>query len=188
MIALLLLLALGWPDVLPTVEPAVQRLTMANKDNEGGTCSAVIFKAGYALTAAHCVDGDYDFVIGGRAASVERSNRILDLAVVKFLSRTTDGSVVLALKTPSKGTEIAALGFAFGKKDLHSQFGYIANEKDEDGYVVLNMDIIFGDSGGIIFDKKGRLIGITSAIQNQGPAHLGLAIPVETVREFIEGL
>jgi S1-C subfamily serine protease len=184
-----LFLALAIPASAQESEPvmaSVLRLEVADADHDRGVCSSVVIAPGVAVTAAHCVDGEnLDFTVDGRAATVAVKNRILDLAVVRFPSRTTDKAVPFAPATPKVGAAVVAKGFAFAKKDVHSQFGRVACQKDEDGYLVSDMNLIFGDSGGPLLDAKGRLVGINVAIYSQGPAHLALAVPVETVLEFV---
>jgi S1-C subfamily serine protease len=161
---------------------------MASRDGDRGTCSSVIFAEGFALTAAHCVQGDgLDVTIDGRYATVHRSNRLLDLAVVKFAPRASDVIVPMGA-TPDRGREVAIIGFAFAKRDPTATFGRVAVPRDEEGFLVLNADVIFGQSGCPVINRQGRLVGITSAIQANGPAHLGLAIPVTTVAEFVADL
>jgi S1-C subfamily serine protease len=195
-LALLLCIVLGattlsaapWADVLGKPEKTVLRLSGATRDGEAWTCSAVVIGPGLAMTAAHCVDAaGADLVIGGRAASVVKSNRIIDLAVVKFLARD-EIAVKLAPKTPSMGADVAVIGFALGAKELHAQFGHVAASRDADGDHARDVAIFHGDSGTFVFDKLGRLVGIISARQDDGSAGQGLAIPVETALEFIDGL
>lgn len=170
----------------PVIDKQVLRLRAADANGDGGTCSSAKITLQYAVTAAHCVEGtDVALTVDGKDAKVVKVNRLLDLAVVKF-SAIPGAPMPLAPKTPGRGAEIAAVGFAFGSKDLRMQFGHIAAPRDEDGYILLNIDLIFGDSGGPIVDTKGRLVGVSSAIYSNGPAHLGLAVPVESVRDFVE--
>lgn len=173
---------------LPKIDQQVLRLEVATQGGDRSTCSAVIVASGYALTAAHCVDASgVDLTLAGRYATVHRSNRLLDLAVVKFVPRTSDVIVPLGA-LPDRGREVAIVGFAFSKRDPTATFGRVAVSKDEEGFLVLNADVIFGQSGCPVINRQGQLVGITSAIQSEGPAHLGLAVPVTTVKEFISDL
>jgi S1-C subfamily serine protease len=179
-----LTLASDWD--IPDLKKTVLRLERTASDGAVGICSAVVYAPGKALTAAHCVDhSNADFTLAGRHATVIEQNRGLDIATMKFKPKD-EVPIVLATSVPKAGREVAMIGFAFGKPDLHAQFGRVANSRDQDGYTVLNMDTIFGDSGGAVIDRKGQLVGIVSAIYANGPAHLGLAVPIDTVRDFIE--
>ena len=171
---------------LPNINKQVLRLETAREGGAKGTCSSVIFAPGLALTAAHCTDSkDIALTLGGRHATLERSNRILDLAVVKFAPRSDDMPIPLRSGPPSAGEAVAAVGFPFAKRDLAVQIGHVAVSKDEHGYMVVNVDLIPGDSGGPVLDKKGRLVGIISAVEHSGPAHQGLVVELQTIRDFI---
>lgn len=173
---------------LPNISKQVLRLDVSKADGARATCSAVIVADGYALSAAHCVTGsDVEVTLAGRYATVHRSSRLLDLAVVKFAPRASDMIVPLG-KEPDRGRDVAVVGFAFGKRDPTATFGRVAVPEDEEGYLVLNADAIFGMSGCPVLDRQGALVGILSAIQSSGPAHLALAIRVEVVREFVADL
>lgn len=172
---------------LPNISKQVLRLESATEGGGKGTCSSVIFAPGYALTAGHCVGKDVDVTIDGRYAVVYRSNRLLDLAVIKFTPHASDMIVPLG-KTPERGREVAIVGYAFAKRDPTATFGRVAVPVDEDGYLVLNADVLQGQSGCPVIDRKGHLIGITSAIQFNGPAHLGLAVTIDTVTDFVSDL
>jgi S1-C subfamily serine protease len=50
----------------------------------------------------------------------------------------------------------------------------------------VNADLIFGDSGGAVINYQGQLVDMSSAIYDQGPAHMGVAVPVETLRSFMK--
>jgi serine protease Do len=55
-------------------------------------------------------------------------------------------------------------------------------------FLQVDAGIIFGNSGGPVFDKYGRLIGIVDAVFFvKGPTHLGIAVPISTIRSFLKG-
>lgn len=164
------------------------------KGEKQGTCSAVVFGIvdgrAEALTAAHCVatnDTALDFTVADRSGRVEISNRLLDLAVVTFRANNDTVAVPLAPTTPPAGSPVIIAGYAFAFEGIAFQFGHVAQQfgRETKG-VTVNGDIIFGDSGGSLLDAQGRLIGITSSIYSQGPAHLGVAVSIEQVHEFLD--
>lgn len=174
------------------LDASIQRVTLQTKQG-GGTCSCVVFDItpdgrAHALTAAHCVDHeDINITVSGRSARSMISNRILDLAIVQFRPASGTQTIVLAPTTPPAGSATIAAGYAFGVEEIVYQFGHIAQPYNrETKSLWLNMDIIFGDSGGAILDSQGRLVGVTSAIFSNGPAHIGIAVPIESVHDFIE--
>lgn len=198
-IALLLfvlpLQAQDWPPLTARLAQSVFRVVM-NGQNGAGICSAVVFDItpdgrAHALTAAHCVSTEpsqrLDVTVNDRTAQTMMSNTILDLAIVRYRPAGGTATIVFAERTPPPGTPTVAAGFAFGVEDIVYQFGYVAQTRNRETKAIwLNLDLIFGDSGGGIFDAQGRLVGITSFIFSRGPAHLGGAVSIEDVRAFVD--
>jgi S1-C subfamily serine protease len=180
--------AADWVPIVKGLERKVARVEIL-RDGEPspGTCSAVVINAidGFALSAAHCFDrsSQESVTLNGRHAEVARMNTLMDLAVLRFEPR---GEHTMCLGSePLLGSETLIVGFAFGSKGLHVQAGNVSNVLDEDRLIV-SADVLFGDSGGAAIDSSGCLIGMVSAIKAAGPAHLGLMVPVSTIRDFVE--
>ncbi len=195
MSAPLLAQAPDWTPLAGQLHRSVFRVVMQNAQG-AGVCSAVVFDLtpdgrAHAITAAHCVTTEpsqrLDVTVDGRTARTMVSNSILDLAVVQFRPNGLTQTVLLAPVTPPPGTPTMAAGYAFGVEEIVYQFGYVAQTRNKDTKALwLNMDIIFGDSGGGIFDAEGRLVGVTSFVFSRGPAHIGGAVSVEDVRAFLD--
>ena len=186
--------AQDYSAAVANLDKSVLRMEMAKAEGKG-VCSSVVYEivdgTAYALTAAHCVahgpNDAFDMTIAERTGKVVLSNTILDLAVVSFRPGREIATIVLAPITPPPGTPTIAAGYAFGVEDIVFQFGYVAQTRNHETKAVwLNMDIIFGDSGGAILDTQGRLIGITSSIFSQGAAHIGGAVRIEQVHDFLD--
>lgn len=182
-----------WVEAVKDLARKVPRVEISTVGEDGavrsGTCSGAFINtdAGYVVSAAHCYQGDdVDITVDGRDASVLRLNRVLDLAVLHVKPKNSDRAFEVATTTPPPGTLIAVIGYAFGSKQPVPTFGHMSLPRDDSGqYSLLNLDTIVGDSGGPIIDGLGRLVGIQSAIQYAGPMHLGLSVPVETVRDYV---
>lgn len=193
MILALLLLTLGtdWTAVIKPASRQVPRIEILRTgETKPGICSGVVLNAdqGFVLTAAHCTGTIKDrditsMTVNGRHAELARVNELLDLAVVRF-SPKDELTMPLATVTPGAGSEIAVIGFLLGSKQLHTQFGHIAARRDEDGAVVLDSQVLPGDSGGSIINPAGELVAMTNRYYT-GTA-IGLAVPVETIRDFVE--
>jgi S1-C subfamily serine protease len=123
--------------------------------------------------------------VNGRHALIVRSNRLLDLAVVRPELKD-EQEMPLAPESPEIGSELAVAGYLLGSKGLHVQFGRIAAKRSDDDALVMDGVALPGDSGGAVIDAQGRLIGMTNAYY-RGTA-VGLAVPVEMVRDFVEHL
>jgi len=184
-------LATDWAPITAAMEASVKRIEMlAPSERDPGICSGVVInvEAGFLLSAAHCVDEKgVDLTVDGRHAEVARANRLLDLAVIRYQPRKGDRALALADKTPPMGSDVAVVGFPFGIEKVAAQFGRISQALNAETRTIwINVDLIFGDSGGPVIDPAGRLVGINSRIYHNGPAHLAAAVPVEVVRDFVE--
>jgi S1-C subfamily serine protease len=181
--------ATDWSAVVVGLEQSVPRIEILAPDAPGpGTCSGVVLnaEAGYVLTAAHCTVEKAAYTVNGRHAELVRQNRILDLAVLRTELKDAK-AMPLAKDPPSIGAEVALVGFAFGAKRLHHQFGRVSQPFDDDGAMILDLMVIAGESGGPAINAAGELIGLTSAVKFAHPTmHAALLIPVSKVREFVE--
>lgn len=180
----------NWAQAVIGLEKRVVRLEMAYEDRDPSRCSGgVLNKAsGYVVTAQHCIKGKLTAVtVNARHAEVVRQNELLDLAVLRTELRGVE-NLPLAAKAPVVGSEIAVLGFAWGRKQLHMQFGHVSLPLDEDGMLMVDGMAIGGDSGGPTINAAGELVGLTSAVylSGGGAMHLAAMVPVEKVREFVE--
>lgn len=179
-----------WSTAIKPALASVVRLEMQKGEEWRGLCSAVLFnaEAGYALTMAHCTKSDpkgLSLTANGRHAELVRFNEISDLSVIRFDVKG-ETPITFAKETPPAGTPIAVLGFAFGSRHLHTQFGHVSLPLDEDSQrLMLDATVIMGDSGGLAINAAGELVGMTSAIKTAGGS-LGVMLPVETVRDFVK--
>lgn len=189
--------ASDWQPVSAAVEKKIVRLEMETNGEPSGSCSAVVFAIedgqAEAVTAAHCVShpatARFDLTANRHDAVVAKFNTILDLAIVTFHAKHEE-AITLAPQTPPMGAEVSVVGYAFGIKKMAAQFGRVAQPwNDETEALWLNVDLIFGDSGGAAIDDQGRLIGINSRIYSGGfmgqMAHIAAVVPVEAVTDFI---
>lgn len=177
-----------WATVLKDTELSIPRMEIADGDDRGICSAVVINESGYALTAAHCIPDKlhFDLTVNERTASVVRVNRLLDMAVVRF-HRKHEKALTLAPQAPVKAAEIALLGYPFGSETFHVQAGIVSAPYSRDcKCMMLNVDVIPGDSGGAVVDNQGRLVGLTTAVFYSGPSHLAAAVPVEAIRDFVE--
>lgn len=181
--------ASDWPSVVKPLDKKVPRLEMQAPGEKPGVCSGAVInvKAGYVLTAAHCVEGkDVAITVNGRHAELVRANRILDLAVIR-IDPVDEQEIELAPATPPIGSEVAVAGYAFGIEKMAVQFGRVAQSLNAETKALwLNVDLIFGDSGGPAVDEQGRLVGVNSRIYFSGPAHMAAVVPVESVKDFVK--
>jgi S1-C subfamily serine protease len=189
--------AADWAAVIPTAHAHLARVE-AQIGETKSVCSSVVFDVdsdgvALALTAGHCVDRapteKFDLTLNDRHATVLEINRLLDLAIVQFRAHK-ETPIALAKDSPPTGTEVAVVGFAFGVEEVVAQFGRVAQSYNRETKALwINADLAFGDSGGPLIDEQGRLVGINSRIYSGGlfgqMAHLGAAVRIESVQDFI---
>jgi serine protease Do len=182
--------AADWSQVHTSVGPAVLRVAIGDGNREG-SCSGVVVNAdaGYVLTAAHCIqtEGEFNYTVAGRHADVVRYNRVLDLAVLSVKLPKGTPQVKVAVVAPKTGAAVAVVGYGFGSAELAIQSGIVANARETASErMLVDANLLPGDSGGAIVNEAGELVGITSAFQFMLAAHQGLAIPLDTLRPFVE--
>jgi S1-C subfamily serine protease len=185
--------------VAARVLPSVASVTVRSARGTGSGSASVITADGFLLTSAHVVagadHGDADFA-DGTSARVEVTGRdaLSDLAVLHALgpvpapvefgdaSRLRVGQVVIALGNPLglAGSVTAGIVSALGRS-LPTQAGRVVDE-------VIQTDAALnpGNSGGVLADSAGRMVGVNTAVAGIG---VGLAVPINaTTRAIIAAL
>ncbi len=185
--------------VAERVLPSVASLLVRGARGTGGGSAGVITSDGYLLTSAHVVEGaDHataSFADGTRShADVVGRDALSDLAVILArdevpppvelgdASRLRVGQLVVALGNPLglAGSVTAGIVSALGRS-LPTRAGRVVDE-------VIQTDAALnpGNSGGVLADSAGRMVGVNTAVAGIG---LGLAVPVNaTTREIVETL
>lgn len=184
------LTATDWSTVVVGLEKSVTRVEILPPEaTRARICSGVVLnvQSGYVLTAAHCTEEKAAYTVNGRHAELARQNKLLDLAVLRTELRDAK-AMPLATDAPTVGSDVAVLGFAFGAKRLHHQFGRVSLPLNDEGALVLDLVVIGGESGGPAINVKGELIGMTSGVRFAHPSmHAAILVPVRAVRDFVEG-
>lgn len=178
-----------WSLIVPGLDKRVVRVESLSKGAESPSiCSAAVLHkdAGYVVTCEHCVTGELEAVtVGGRHAVVVKQNKLLDLAVLRSELHDVE-NMPLAAKVPLVGSDVAILGWSWGSKRLHMQFGRVSLPLDDDGSLVIDGMAIGGNSGGPTINAQGEMVGLTSYIRGRGAMHLAYLVPTEKVRAFVE--
>ena len=193
-------------------EPATEGATTRPVTSGG---SGVIFTAdGYILTNDHVTLGEKRVRIGlrdGRSLTGEVTgrDRTGDIAVVKLTShqgKAAPGLVAAPLGDSDQlveGELVLALGNPFGlAREDHepaATFGIISGlhryqggEKVYGDAIQIDAAVNPGNSGGPLFDMKGRVVGITGRISIRGSEKknvgVGFAVPIDQVKLILEEL
>ena len=186
--------------VAQTVLPSLAAVSVRSRQGVGAGSASVINDDGNLLTSAHVVDGasrvELAFSDGAVVpASVVGADPLSDLAVLRAEGETPPppvrlgdastlgvGQLVVALGNPRglSGSVTAGIVSALGRS-LPTRAGRVIDE-------VIQTDAALnpGNSGGVLADSAGRMVGVNTAVAGIG---LGLAVPINaTTREIIEAL
>ncbi|MDQ7876377.1 trypsin-like peptidase domain-containing protein [Microbacterium sp. QXD-8] len=185
--------------VAQTVLPSVAAVSVRTRQGMGAGSASVITDGGHLLTSAHVVEAavgvELAFPDGSvAAASVIGADPLSDLAVLHADGPTPPpvrmgdaaalgvGQLVVALGNPRgfSGSVTAGIVSALGRS-LPTRSGRVIDE-------VIQTDAALnpGNSGGVLADSAGRMVGVNTAVAGIG---LGLAVPINaTTREIIDAL
>lgn len=181
--------------VAEEVLPSVASIRVQNRAGQGAGSASVIADGGILLTSAHVVEGadvaDAAFADGTEVrTTVIGRDPLSDLAVLRAERpvpsplRLGDagalrvGQLVVALGNPLglAGSVTAGIVSALGRS-LPTRAGRVIDE-------VIQTDAALnpGNSGGVLSDSTGRMIGVNTAVAGIG---LGLAVPINTTTRGI---
>jgi S1-C subfamily serine protease len=185
--------------VAQTVLPSVASLRVRGRRGEGAGSASVLTTDGFLLTSAHVVEeadqATASFADGSEAtADVIGRDPLSDLAVLRArgevpppvvmgdASQLRVGQLVVALGNPLglAGSVTAGIVSALGRS-LPTGAGRVVDE-------VIQTDAALnpGNSGGVLADSRGRMVGVNTAVAGVG---LGLAVPInDTTRLLITTL
>ena len=186
-------------EVAAGVLPSVASIAVRTPMGGGAGSASVISADGFLLTSAHVVRGARSaeaIFSDGTVVTVEvvGSDPLSDLAVLSARGdvpapvRMGDaatlqvGQLVVALGNPLglAGSVTAGIVSALGRS-LPTSSGRVVDE-------VIQTDAALnpGNSGGVLSDHTGRMVGVNTAVAGVG---LGLAVPInETTLEIIQTL
>ena len=185
--------------VVQRVLPSVASLRVRTRRGEGSGSASVITEDGFLLTSAHVVDGATSAVAAfadgtESTADVVGRDAFSDLAVLRArgsvpspvamgnASQLQVGQLVVAVGNPLglAGSVTAGIVSALGRS-LPTRQGRVVDE-------VIQTDAALnpGNSGGVLADSRGRMVGVNTAVAGIG---VGLAVPInETTQRIIHAL
>lgn len=185
--------------VATRVLPSVASVTVRSTQGAGAGSASVITDDGFLLTSAHVVAGagvaDVGFADGTDSrVDVVGRDTLSDLAVLHARGATPPpvrfgdaaqlrvGQLVVALGNPLglAGSVTAGIVSALGRS-LPTRSGRVIDE-------VIQTDAALnpGNSGGVLADSAGRMVGVNTAVAGIG---VGLAVPINvTTRAIITAL
>ena len=178
----------------PSVKTNRQSVLKINVYDEGDNIiqtgsGFIVFDEDILITNAHVIEG------GIRAEAVSESDERVyiqgaiyystkkDIAILKLNKQNKIKSLKISLNYDI-GEEVVAIGSPLGIKNSVSD-GMISNIIDENGQKMIQhtAPISPGSSGGVLFNSKGKVIGMNTASYTDGQ-NMNLAIPIETISKI----
>jgi S1-C subfamily serine protease len=170
-----------------------------------GTGSGVVLDlSGHILTNAHVVNGAQTITVtfaddSTASATVVGADTADDLAVIATNARQSElHPVTLGDSAGLRvGDPVAAVGNPFGLNGslstgvisgLDRTLGASSGQPDQQGLLQIDAAVNEGSSGGGLFDTRGQLIGITSALQNPDAttfAGVAYAVPINIAKRGV---
>ena len=183
--------------VLRLVKPATVALFQEGDEGMGGATAVIVSKDGLVVTAGHCVmepDSKITIVLpdgrklGARGLGLEPT---LDCGLVQINKDELDGlelpTVELGWSAELKVNQpCISLGHSGGydkDRGVVVRVGRIVEAvSDRVGYIQTTCLMEPGDSGGPLFDLKGRLIGVHSQIGEK--LNKNFEVPIDVFRRY----
>jgi len=159
----------------------------------------IITKDGYILTNEHVIENADEIIVSlsdhkkDYKAKVIGKDKNLDIALVKIESAKELHTTVLG---DSDGLDIGAWVVAIGNPfglggtvtaGIVSQKGRILGAGPYDNFIQTDASINPGNSGGPLFNIRGEVVGINTAIIAGGQG-IGFAVPINMVKEVLAQL
>ena len=193
-------------EIVRRESPAVVLIEAGGADGQGGLGSGfLIDRDGHVLTNAHVVEDSKTTTVTF-SDGTERTARILgvdtstDLAVLK-IPRVPEGIQPVRLGSSGAlvvGQDVVAIGNPYGLERTATTGIVSALERTieaPNGFAIQNAiqtdaAINQGNSGGPLFDRAGRVIGMNTQIasQNGGNVGLGFAVPIDTIAPIAQSV
>jgi serine protease Do len=170
----------------------------APRRSEGAGSGVVISDDGYLLTNHHVIEGATKVTVTFAdkeeyEAKVAGSDPKTDLAVLKIDREEPFQAAELGDSDKLRvGESVIAIGNPFGlshtvTSGIVSAKGRVIGAGPYDDFIQTDASINPGNSGGPLFNTKGQIIGINTAIIPNGQG-IGFAVPVNTARPLVPQL
>lgn len=133
----------------------------------------LVSRDGHFLTNAHVVTDCTSISVGvfgpARLVGVDQTN---DLALLRVEARVDAAPIAFALRSPSIGEEIIALGFPLqsilenGLNMTRGDVSALAGLGGDSRFIQISAPVQQGNSGGPLLDRSGRLVGVVTSKLN----------------------
>jgi len=183
-------------NVYQKISPSIVTIDAQLPDGVSSGTGCIIASDGVILTSSHVIEGSKDIDVTTVTGKVYKASVLSilgknnDLALLKIKASERLAVVKLGDSEEVKvGQKVLAIGNPFGfsgtlTQGIVSRLDYVKNKIQTDA--AINP----GNSGGPLVNSSGEVIGISQSIynpdNNKSNIGIGFAIPVNSVKEFIE--
>lgn len=174
----------------PVVQEARKRKIQQMPLMRSGLCSGAFIDAfGNIITARHCVEGFDQFEVVTYDQRVYKA-QVLAVSPIHDLALIHIDRLNTPFFDPSNdiqvGTPVSILGSPLGITGTLSQ-GVVA--KLHGDITLVDCSVLPGNSGGPVFDRRGKLVGVATAgfVVMMGMTHLNLIQSIDAVYFFVVG-
>jgi len=155
---------------------------------------------GYVVTNNHVVEGADEVIVKMRDGTEHEAKIIgtdpkLDVALIKFKAKHLKAVHLGDSDKLRVGDWVVAIGNPFGLEQtvtagIVSAKGRVIGSGPYDDFIQTDAAINPGNSGGPLFNSRGEVIGINTAIYSRsgGNNGIGFAIPIKLARSVIDEL
>lgn len=183
-------------NVYEKINPSIVSIEAQLKEGISGGTGCVISSDGTILTSSHVIEDASDIEITTSSGQVYKAEvlRILgennDLALLKIHPKQPLVAVRLGNSEELKvGQKVLSIGNPFGFSGTLTQ-GIVSRIDYTKNKIQTDAAINPGNSGGPLVNTAGEVIGISQSIynpdNNKSNIGIGFAIPVNSVKEFID--
>ncbi|MFQ5518887.1 MAG: DegQ family serine endoprotease [Mariprofundus sp.] len=160
----------------------------------------VLSSDGYVVTNNHVVEGADEIVVKMRdgtehEAKIVGTDPKLDVALLKLKAKGLKAVKLADSKKLRVGDWVVAIGNPFGLQQtvtagIVSAKGRVIGSGPYDDFIQTDAAINPGNSGGPLFNTRGEVVGINTAIMSRsgGNNGIGFAIPINLARPILDEL
>ena len=171
----------------------LQRAVVEVRSGETGSGTGIVWGgAGLIVTNAHCAPRNTEIAVEADKTGKWRGARVIayhprhDLALLAAPSVSGPLFDIRDVESLRPGELVFAHGHPLGVRDALAMgviHGIARDERTKTPrWIVADVQLAPGNSGGPLVDAEGRLVGINSMVVNG----LGVAIPATVVERFVE--
>lgn len=183
-------------NVYEKITPSIVTIDAQLEDGISSGTGCIISKDGVILTSSHVVDGSKDIDVTTHSGKVYKATVMSvlgknnDLVLLKIDAKENLSVIKLGDSEEIKvGQKVLAIGNPFGFSDTLTQ-GIVSRIDYTKNKIQTDAAINPGNSGGPLLNSSGEVIGISQSIynpdNNKSNIGIGFAVPVGSVKEFIE--